>query len=455
MDPRNVDNHRILSRENTAFEYTRWDCYDFLGLCSYSPTVDELDSESIRRFGRSLLFDCFLALRGISTRDADPWSRVWADVVSSSSYQALRSEFLASIRGQALATVALYKQLLEAMSRSWSREFEKNLVTGELFLEAGVPVAGAEELGAAVDAALEETTTLSAFVQTADQGGNLDGGPSEKFEQALELSTHVNLSAFARLLGWAKRLVSGATRENRGGNDEFTSYRVGELTDRTITSELLGLASGQLDSMAKLADGSLTSREFRGSSPRGKGPLILLRDESGSMGNHNSETRHKAALSLEVALAEVFNREGRDLVSIRWGSSAVAPYTYGERGLKEHLTSFLNHGSTNVIPALESAVKVADEYVDGADILILTDAGLSDHSGVERQIGDQLNRFRRSGGRIWVAVIGSSTSESQRERYLSSWVDGYAEINQIEDCEKLGKLIEGAARRESKGKTRL
>lgn len=455
MKPQSTDNNRILRSEQTAFEYTRWDCFDFLGLCGYSQTVDELDNESIRRFGRSLVFDCFLCLRGISVKDSDPWSPVWAHVFSSSSYQALRSQFLASIRGQALATVALYKQLLEAQNRSWSRELEKSLVTGKLFLEAGVPVLGAEELEKAVDTALEETNTLSAFVSVADQGGNLDGGPSEKFDQALELSTHVNLSAFAKLLGWTKRLVTGATRESKSGNDEFTSYRVGELTDRTLTTELIGLASGQLEAMAKLADSSLTSREFKGSNPRGKGPLIVLRDESGSMGGTKAEERHKAALSLEVALAEVFNRERRDLVSIRWGSSAVAPYTYGESGLKEHLTSFLNHGATYIVPALNSALQVADEYVDGSDILILTDAGLSDHTEIKRVLGDKLNRFRKTGGRIWVAVIGSSTSEQQKERYLSSWVDGYAEINSVEECDNLGKLIEGAARRETKGKTRL
>ena len=109
-----------------------------------------------------------------------------------------------------------------------------------------------------------------------------------------------------------------------------------------------------------LADNSLTRRRFDADKPSGRGPVVLLRDESSSMGPECDWVRHRSALAFEMSLTEAFNREGRDLVSVAWSSKGTRVHVYGEPGLEEHLSSFLG-GGTRIEEPLRRAVEIADD----------------------------------------------------------------------------------------------
>lgn len=303
--------------------------------------------------------------------------------------------------------------------------------------------------GEVVDQAAAEAEGLQSFVEAIS--ASLDGAPPKIFDQALQLSKEFDLAAFADLMGFVSMSVGGASRVGQGGSEEMTGYSRGGLSDQILPWSLVQLARGDRATRMEMAEESLTLRQYRSKRPQGKGPVVLLRDRSGSMSVPHNRPPHKTALSFELAMADAFNKNNRDLVSIAWSDTPGAPYVYGTTGIEAHLT-VAPSGGTAIIPALLAGVKAASEYVDGADILVETDASLSEiEVGRVDYIKDQLEAFRKSGGRVWVVVLGN-IREDALARNLS-WADGYCSVDALRPGQSLGGIIAKMATRPGEAKS--
>lgn len=274
----------------------------------------------------------------------------------------------------------------------------------------------------------------------------------------------LDMKSLVNFLGWMRRVVKGARRRGKRAVGEFTGYRPGSWGSNTHPMEMAEVAAGNPIYLTRMVENQLTNRNFREDRPLGKGPVIVLRDESDSMDSDNMVidgktcTLHQAALSFEVALASIMNKEKRDLIGIAWSAGGTRQHTYGEKGVDEHWGAFIG-GGTRIEPALEEALKVAKDYVKGADMLIITDGDLqmdprSPQRTWEQSNVEMLQEYRERGGRVWAIVINPRV---QDVAHKLAWVDGWVTVNDMRAGEKVADMLEkmSADRMPAKGKGRV
>lgn len=233
--------------------------------------------------------------------------------------------------------------------------------------------------GRANEQAQESKTLVHGFSLAA--GG--DGGytdPDSVREIMNLLQRQSNLNRLAEMLGWARRVVLAEWRKSPRGHVQMTGYRKQPLQPSRMASfEMARMVCPALpvrqDWQRRAADNAVEHRQFEGESQEGRGPLVLLRDESGSM----KDGPHSLAVALEWALLEIARRDGRDFVSVPFSGTnqysiwrAPKPGQADLAGLLAHLGHFYGGGTEPYRPML-AALKEIEQNKLKADLLLLTD----------------------------------------------------------------------------------
>jgi uncharacterized protein with von Willebrand factor type A (vWA) domain len=199
------------------------------------------------------------------------------------------------------------------------------------------------------------------------------------------LSQNPNLKRLAELLGWARKMVRGEWRKSPHGKTELVGYAVQPLQPEHMAGfEYAALLSGddtlRLDWLRRAIDGGVRHRRYAGQEKQGRGPLVLVRDESGSM----EGDPHATAVALEWALLEICRRDKRDFYSIPFSGSgqfhvwqAPRPGMPDPQGLLDHLAHFYNGGTEPYLPLLKAVELIAGGDLR-ADILIITDGAFDE-----------------------------------------------------------------------------
>jgi uncharacterized protein with von Willebrand factor type A (vWA) domain len=129
------------------------------------------------------------------------------------------------------------------------------------------------------------------------------------------------------------------------------------------------------DWQRRAADNAVMHRQFEGEKPQGRGDLVIVRDESGSM----EGPEHATAIAVEWALLEIARRDKRGFVSVPFsgpGQSSVwrAPKN-GKAdvpGLLTHLSHFYGGGTEPYAPLAKALLQIGNSDLK-ADILLVTD----------------------------------------------------------------------------------
>lgn len=197
-----------------------------------------------------------------------------------------------------------------------------------------------------------------------------------------------NLQRLAELLGWARQMVRAEWRKSPRGHAQMTGYHKQPLQPSKMASfELARMVSPvepiRQDWQRRAADNAVQHRQFEGESQEGRGPLVLVRDESGSMQGGS----HSLAVALEWALLEIARRDNRDFVSIPFSGSgqyqvwrAPKPGKPDLPGLLAHLGHFYG-GGTEPYQPLKAALSEIEQNKLKADVLLLTDADFAQPPG--------------------------------------------------------------------------
>lgn len=189
-----------------------------------------------------------------------------------------------------------------------------------------------------------------------------------------------NLQRLAELLGWARQMVRAEWRKSPRGHVQMTGYHKQPLQPSKMASfELARMVSPaepiRQDWQRRAADNAVQHRQFEGESKEGRGPLVLVRDESGSM----SGGSHALAVALEWALLEIARRDNRDFVCVPfsgpgdysvWRAPKVGQSDMA--GLLAHLGHFYS-GGTEPYGPLQAALSEIEQNKLKADVLLLTD----------------------------------------------------------------------------------
>lgn len=443
------------SLEGSVFDVDRWDSADFEFLLSTYPRIRD-KAVRARESGVDAR-EVYFALAGKSVTGKGPVAESWQAVLRSPAWRAAVSG-----AKERLDRAAALNSMLDSLLR---KDDDARRESGE---EDGDDREGVVALDGVPGEGDAEKAGQAAAVVRVLVGGGIGGegkSPQETLDDALLIASRLDIGAFHKLLGFCCRVVRGASRRTRPGRDEMTGYGFSGWSESVVPQDQLAVARGDLDALARLAEGTLTRRKYSGYRAMGKGPVILLRDETGSMewdvagGFERTMGKHKQALALEVVLAQAFNKDKRDLVTVAWGMDELREHTWGDPAcdLKDHLLSFLRAGDTRIFCGLRRGLELAGEYVDGADILIVTDGGLSDTRRVrgDEALQEELAAYRERGGRIWVVIIGKGTRPEGWRKALP-FADAIVSLSDLADgSADLEKVIAGMADRSRSGGKRV
>jgi len=226
----------------------------------------------------------------------------------------------------------------------------------------------------------EEASTFAAGFSLAAGGDPAHVSPETAHLAMQTLRQNPNLKDLADLLGWARSLVRAAWRNSPRSHTELVGYQTRALQPEHMAgSEWAALLSGdetlEADWQRRALDGAIRHREYGGQEKQGRGPLIIVRDESGSMAG----APHALAVALEWALLEIARRDNRPFYSIPFsGRDQFDVWYAGEadaQSLAEHLAHFYNGGTELYEPLTQACevVRTVNDDLQRADILVITD----------------------------------------------------------------------------------
>ena len=285
--------------------------------------------------------------------------------------------------------------------------------------------ANAPQLAAALNVAARKAGEKAASASELVRGFSLAAGgdpthvDTSTARAAMEaLRANPNLRRLAEMLGWAKKMVRGEWRKSSHARTEMVGYAVHDLRPETMAPvEWAALLAGDstltLDWLRRAADGGIRHRKFSSKEQQGRGPLVLVRDESGSM----EGAPHALAVALEWALLEIARRDRREFYSIPYSGTGQfqvwhAP-TVGQPdpdGLVAHLAHFYNGGTEPYAP-IARAIEVIEGHSLRADVLVITDAAFgAPPNDFMRRLSEVK---QRQPIRIVAVVIGDDAAQAE------------------------------------------
>ncbi len=207
------------------------------------------------------------------------------------------------------------------------------------------------------------------------------------------------LRRISELAGRFRRVAQSKQRQKVShGLDDVVGVEPGGDIGRLLPSELVRLAVPELelDTLRRIVERQALCREHHAFEPVGKGPIIVVCDESGSM----EGTKAHTAKALALALAWVARQQRRwcGLVAYSGKSGerllALPPGRWNETALCDWLSAFIGHGSDLDLP-IEELPRMYKEI--GAppgvtDVVMVTDA----RCRIPTELRDRFVAWKRS-----------------------------------------------------------
>lgn len=207
----------------------------------------------------------------------------------------------------------------------------KDLISGQDKLRADLRAACA----AASEAASDGKEALGGIAP------GLDGTPpadmqkeTERFELLQAVTKDPDFAEIARRAGRLKR-ISGRSEMRRSINayEEVVDIELGGDIERLLPSEICKLMDPDLEILAlsEIADRRAMQYRLEGHEPQGRGPIVYLRDISGSM----SGDGHLWGAAIGVALSAQSWKERRPMISAIFNYYVHAPRRLDPTGFYE------------------------------------------------------------------------------------------------------------------------
>jgi uncharacterized protein with von Willebrand factor type A (vWA) domain len=260
------------------------------------------------------------------------------------------------------------------------RQKAKN-VAGRL---AEMPPRGRDALPAAAAAAIPQLGQARENAQAWGTGLGAGGrtSPGKQMELGRRLATNPKLKRLAQLVGRMRAQAAALRRKTlERASEEVFDVRFGRDLERLLPPELVALRHPLLrkDFARRLVEGRLLAYSLRGTDERGRGPMIVCLDGSGSMAGDKELWSKAVALTLlEIA------RRQRRLFRFIGFSSPETPLFVRDLNPREHwevrmdrvmdVAEYFPGGGTDFETPLSAAVEClgAARYRRG-DVVLITD----------------------------------------------------------------------------------
>ena len=258
-----------------------------------------------------------------------------------------------------------------------------------------------------------------------------DQDGTDRLALAERVSTDSRLREVMKLAGRLRR-VADSTRKVRDnqGTDTLVGVTIGGDLPRVLPTELGLMRHPRLRriQLAKLADRRMAQYDLQGETPQGRGPVVVLLDESGSMAGDRSMWASAVAL----ACMGIASKERRSCTVIGFNSGiryALHLDKSGQSWTIQHSTWDLDlsspmetlgdvgtmavrvatsspSGGTNFSPAFQAALDLEEGITqDRADLILVTDG----RARIDPTQLERVQEARERGLRVFGLTVGGGS----------------------------------------------
>lgn len=283
---------------------------------------------------------------------------------------------------------------------------------------------------------------------------------SEVFKAAMTLFKKFDdIKKLLDALGYLKQMAVDEARRSEVGKLYHTGYKPGPLNPRTLArSEFVALNSTspviKTLALIRLAEGKLKHKTFEGKAQVGRGPIILVVDQSGSM----SGPLNWLAVCIEWALIEMAKEQGREIYAIPFGARGEFDIFSYERldyshpaqsskhkfltdpgqpaALVQHLNGFYNGFGTEPYKPMRAALDLINDNSLKADVMYLGDGDVPPATAQELEaLADR--------DMVKIVCLQLPSPYSQPSKEPGNWADRVVNVNDIADLSQVAKAFEG------------
>lgn len=252
----------------------------------------------------------------------------------------------------------------------------------------------------------------------------------------------------ARLAGrMYSELKGSAVRKVPGMSGEVYSVEQGNALARLLPSELAYLSdpSTEILALEHIASKRAGQYAVRGETPRSRGPLVLVLDESDSMRESRSgNSRNEWCKAAALAVARVAAEDRRPVSVVHYSTSTKVQHLLprDSKGVLEMIRTFLT-GGTAIGLALDVAGRQVEELArrgdHGADVILVTD-GVSHDTNEQTAALDKLKVMK---ARLYTVAIECGIAP---ESPLRACATSYSELgrDRLTDSSSVSVLAKAA-----------
>lgn len=293
-----------------------------------------------------------------------------------------------------------------------------------------------QSLSSAADSAQkdlnEETENASAY---GVGDGELRMMPYEERRALTAKLNHGKMAQLAKLIGqWREYSDAERRRKVVQSASEVFDVELGSNLAKLINTEINTLAIPELEELfwLRFAEQGLMQWMERGPKTLGKGPILVVCDESGSMGapvDSEGNTREMWSKAISMSLADQARRGKRDFTYIgfsSYGQQWISEFPGGETPI-DKVIQFVSHffaGGTEYTAPLTMAMQIVREAAENGrpqpDIVFITD----DDCSVPEEFVKQWEDVRQElGMTVYGIQIGGSSYHNTMRRLADRCID--------------------------------
>ena len=307
-------------------------------------------------------------------------------------YKSLRQSTTMNLVASELAAVQFAKQYSELSEKDEKRRHAlRNAATQKQRdkVEAQGDRDMIKAVGKALQAAtadvdeLEEVAAGLGIGAGGGEGGQADAGRIAKLFKRVRGS--VDLKRICELAGRYRRLAQAKQRQKQiHGYDDMVGVELDGDVGRLLPTELAALADPdlELDALRRIAERQAFCRQFQGVEDTGRGPIVVVVDESGSMAGEPL----CQAKAFALAMAWIAKHQGRWCALVSFSDMegdtpahvTLPPARWDEVKLCEWLTHNYAGGTSATVPLDRVPAMWAGfgEAKGKADMIVITDGGI-------------------------------------------------------------------------------
>lgn len=309
--------------------------------------------------------------------------------------------------------------------------------------------AASEALGAGLRQDLRRALTAAndEAEETAETGALYGIGPGEmqrmSFRERADLARRLSsekLRKFAALIGQFKALAAAEYRRRvTDVADEAVGIELGDDLTRLITQETINLATPELedDFWRRYANRELQVKKLRGREHEGRGPMICVVDESGSMAGAGEMW----SKGLALALLDQATKQKRDFHYIGFSHGPLREFDFPKGHAKagqivDMAEGFLNGGTDFNAPMRRALDLIVGAELARPDIVFITDG-----DAPMLQFQAEWNTQRRRLSAKCFGIYVSSYGEGRPPATLSLIADDVRTIHDLTDADQVRDIM--------------